>query len=398
MSKDGFSRVKFGDFVACRNERYPNNGTYPLYSLTIKDGVTPKTDRYEREFLVTDKSVKKYKIIKTGDLVFNPSNLRWGAIATSLVPFPVLASPIYEVFYPKDSNIVDPYFLGILASSSMLMNEYLSKVEGTLVERTALKKDDFLEIKVDIPSLPEQKKIVEILFGIDKTISEIIIKKAHIEKTRKSLIQNLTKGLNFKGLRKSSNTEFGLIPSHWDCMPLPECGKLENNKRKPIKEDDRRKMRGKYPYHGATKIQDYISEYSFEGNYTLIGEDGDHFSKYNLWEMAQYATGRFNVSNHAHVIGGTSKCHAKWFYYSMLHRDLTLYLTRQGATRFKLSKASLEEIPVLCPPINEQVKMINIFDNFSNIINLLEKKIIKLSILKKGISSQLLSGRKRVNI
>ena len=146
------------------------------------------------------------------------------------------------------------------------------------------------------------------------------------------------------------------------------------------------------------EYQKLSSEYSFEGDYTLIGEDGDHFSKYDSWEMAQYASGRFNVSNHAHVIGSTSKCSSKWLYYSMLHRDLTLYLTRQGATRFKLSKASLGEVPVLFPPMDEQLKMIKILDKFSNLINALEKKVTKLSILKKGISYELLSGRKRVNV
>jgi len=249
-----------------------------------------------------------------------------------------------------------------------------------------------------LPPLPEQKKIAEILSGIDNAINGSIKKKLNIERTRRALIQQLTRGLNFRGVRKSSGTEFEKIPSHWNCEKLTKCCKLENNKRKPIKAEDRKEMRGKYPYHGATKIQDYISQYSFEGDYTLIGEDGDHFSKYNSWEMAQYATGRFNVSNHAHVIGSTTKCNSRWLYYSMLHRDLTLYLTRQGATRFKLSKASLEEVPVLLPPINEQLKMIKIFDTLTNLINSLENKVTKLSILKKGISSELLTGRKRINI
>ena len=261
-----------------------------------------------------------------------------------------------------------------------------------------LQLNEYLNEHIFYPSLPEQKKIAEIISGIDKSLNGIISKKIYIEQTRRALIQQLTRGLHHTGQRKNSGTEFGLIPSDWNCELVPECCKLENKKRKPIKADDRKKMRGKYPYHGATKIQDYISEYSYEGEYTLIGEDGDHFSKYDSWEMAQYAIGKFNVSNHAHVIGSTNKCNSKWLYYSMLHRDLTLYLTRQGATRFKLSKASLEEVPVLFPPMKEQIKMISIFETFSKLIHDLDKEIIKLSTLKKGISSDLLSGRKRVNI
>lgn len=398
MSKEDFIRAKFGDLLQSRDERLANNGVYPLYSLTIKDGVTPKTDRYEREFLVTDKSSKKYKVIRTGDLVYNPSNLRWGAIATSSVPFPVLASPIYEVFHPNDPDILDPYYLGALASSPLLMHRYLSRVEGTLVERTALKKDDFMEIEVTIPPILEQKKIAEIICGIDANIAAVLKEKQHRERLRRSAIKQLTRGVSFSGQTKDSRTEFGMIPSHWDCLLIPECCTIENSKRNPIKKEERAKMRGTYPYHGATRIQDHISQFAYEGDYVLVGEDGDHFSKYDEWEMAQLATGRFNVSNHAHVIKGGSNCSTKWLYYSLLHRDLTYHLTRQGATRFKLSKASLECIPIIFPPPEEQEKLTITLDSITQSITALSNKINKLQVLKQSLISDLLSGRNRVSV
>ena len=359
-----------------------------------RSGLFRQSDYFKK--IVASKNNTGYKIIKKGQFTYRSMSddgffkfNRLKNICEGII------SPAYEVF-EIDENIADSTFIEYLLNSRIISSQiYFSAQGGT---RLALRFSSLEKFKVNLPPLSEQKKIAEIISRIEKNIDGTVSEKIRIEITRRSLIQQLTRGLNFKGKRKSSGTEFGLIPTHWNCEPLPKCCKLENNNRKPIKAEDRKKMRGKYPYHGATKIQDYISEYSYEGNYTLIGEDGDHFSKYNSWEMAQYASGKFNVSNHAHVIGGTSSCNSKWLYYSLLHRDLTLYLTRQGATRFKLSKASLEEVPVLIPPINEQLKMINIFDNFSNLINALEKKIIKLSVLKEGISSELLSGRKRVKI
>src|SRR5690606_40561244 len=55
------------DFLVQRNEQAPNNGSIPLFSLTIENGVTEKSDRYEREFLVKDKSSKNYKIVYPND-------------------------------------------------------------------------------------------------------------------------------------------------------------------------------------------------------------------------------------------------------------------------------------------------------------------------------------------
>jgi hypothetical protein len=35
----------------------------PLYSLTIEEGITPKTDRYDRLALVRDRKAKEYKVV-----------------------------------------------------------------------------------------------------------------------------------------------------------------------------------------------------------------------------------------------------------------------------------------------------------------------------------------------
>ena len=70
------------------------------------------------------------------------------------------------------------------------MCQYLSRVEGTLVERTALKKDDFLQIEVSIPPLPEQKKIAEILSGIEKQIKENKRKEISIQRFRNAFLED----------------------------------------------------------------------------------------------------------------------------------------------------------------------------------------------------------------
>jgi len=391
----GWNELKIGDFLKENSNKSSVSNQHEVLSVT-KEGIFSQREYFKKQ--IASENNKGYKIVKRGDVVFSAMNLWMGSIDVVKNHEVGIVSPAYITMQPKE-NLVETEFLSYFLKGEEMRKKYVyHSQQGASIVRRNLNKVELLQDKVLIPPISEQRKIAEILSELDKNINVIISERIRIEHTRRSLIQQLTKGLNFKGTRKSSGTEFGLIPSHWNCELLPDCCKLENNKRKPIKAEDRKQMRGQYPYHGATKIQDYISEYSYEGKYTLIGEDGDHFSKYNSWEMAQYATGRFNVSNHAHVIGSTSKCDSKWLYYSMLHRDLTLYLTRQGATRFKLSKASLEDVPVLLPPMNEQLKMINIFDRFSNLINALERKIIKLSILKQGISSELLSGRKRVEV
>ncbi|MEL3901194.1 MAG: restriction endonuclease subunit S [Treponema phagedenis] len=54
-----------------RKEEDTPSKTFPLVSFTVENGVTPKTERYEREFLVKETD-KKYKVTRLNDLVYNP--------------------------------------------------------------------------------------------------------------------------------------------------------------------------------------------------------------------------------------------------------------------------------------------------------------------------------------
>lgn len=107
--------------------------------------------------------------------------------------------------------------------------------------------------------------------------------------------------------------------------------------------------------------------------------------------MTQLVEGRFNVNNHAHIIKGTKKCLTKWFHHFFCHRDITFYLTRQGAGRFKLNKAALLNLPILIPQTDEQKTIIKILDNFSNALVNKIQILNKLKVIKNGLMQDLLT-------
>ena len=109
-----------------------------------------------------------------------------------------------------------------------------------------------------------------------------------------------------------------LIPSDWEMSTVGEAFEICNNLRLPISEEERKKIKGEFPYYGPTKIQDYINEYRIEGRYALIGEDGDHFLKWRELPMTLLVEGRFNVNNHAHIILGVDNL-TDWFFYFFNH-------------------------------------------------------------------------------
>lgn len=187
-------KLKMGDVFAVRNDRSVATEDMPLYSLTIENGITAKTDRYDRGALVKDKDSKKYKIVCDGDIVYNPANLRWGAIGQSKVSHNVVVSPIYEVLYTRD-NSNDSRYLSHYIMSKKMIAFYSSKTEGTLIERKEVKIDQFLRIDLYIEKdSVRQKKIADVLDMHQEEISNLKQQLENYKKQKQGLMQKLLTG------------------------------------------------------------------------------------------------------------------------------------------------------------------------------------------------------------
>mgnify|MGYP000194143949 CR=1 FL=1 len=186
------------------------------------------------------------------------------------------------------------------------------------------------------------------------------------------------------------------IPKGWQLDKVGDALNIKNNFRKPISQEVRSLIPGPYPYYGPTKIQDHIADYEQDGTYALIGEDGDHFLKYESMRQTQFISGKCTVNNHAHIIESSDTCDSEWFYLYFQHRNITNFLSRQGAGRFKLNKATLEKLPLLVPPLPEQQKIANILSTWDKAISTTERLIENSTQQKKALMQQLLTGKKRL--
>ncbi|MBR5413685.1 MAG: restriction endonuclease subunit S [Fibrobacter sp.] len=187
-------KCKIGDVLEIRNIRATATDDRPLYSLTIEDGVTPKSERYDRLALVKDKDSKKYKVVCDGDIVFNPANLRWGAIARANLDRDVVVSPIYEVLYVKGKEFDAKYISQYLTSEKMI-SYYATKTEGTLIERKEVKLDAFLQIDIYVEkNIENQIKIADILDSAKKEINLLKQQLGNYKKQKQGLMQKLLTG------------------------------------------------------------------------------------------------------------------------------------------------------------------------------------------------------------
>jgi type I restriction enzyme S subunit len=121
---------ELGEFITERNQ-YPKESV-PLFSLTIENGITPKTERYERSFLVNDEA-DAYKLVLPDDFAFNPMNLRFGAIGRHCGTNNVAVSKYYNIF--SCDNTVDPRFCEIYFKSEGMVAYYDNMAIGSLIEK-----------------------------------------------------------------------------------------------------------------------------------------------------------------------------------------------------------------------------------------------------------------------
>ena len=220
---------------------------------------------------------------------------------------------------------------------------------------------DFIAL---IPTTDEQNQITDFLDRETTKIDVLIAEQQRLiellqEKRQAVISHAVTKGLNPSAPMKDSGVEWlGEIPEHWITLPVRRCLEVRNNLRTPIDVASRIKMEGDYPYYGPTGILSFIDRFMVEGEHFLIGEDGDHFLKFEKLPMSLLAMGKFNVNNHAHLLKGSPLCLTKWGALFFEHKDLDPWLIKQGVGRYKLRKEKLMEIPITIPPLDEQQKII----------------------------------------
>ena len=155
---DAWERRKLDDVLTERNIQQPQTSEYPLVSFTVEKGVTPKTERYEREQLVVgDTKSKKYKITEFNDIVYNPANLKFGAISRNSYGKAVF-SPIYVTFV-VDEQIAYPKFMEMFVTRPDFIQHALKYQQGTVYERQSVSPENLLSMNLLLPIKDEQSQI-----------------------------------------------------------------------------------------------------------------------------------------------------------------------------------------------------------------------------------------------
>lgn len=185
---DDWEQRKLGEvFEQTSNFVNPNEHDIELWSLTVEDGLTPKSERYSREFLV--KKEGNFKEVRPGDIVYNPMNITLGAVGFNSMSKSVAVSGYYTTMIAKEEN--DAYYINTWLKSPKALFLYKTYATGSLIEKQRVQFPTLSIIPASFPSFAEQQKIGEYFSNLDNLITLHQRKCEQLKELKKFMLQNM---------------------------------------------------------------------------------------------------------------------------------------------------------------------------------------------------------------
>ena len=371
--KEEWKKEKIGNNIYEIIEKTNDTIKYPLWSLTLEDGVTPKTERYERGFLV--KKEDNFKIVHFNNFVYNPMNLRFGAIAYHKNNTDISVSGYYNIFSLNNSNTIgfwDNYF-----KSPIMIKRYNNIATGSLVEKKRVHYSQFTELIVPIPDIEEQIKISTLFVQLDKKIQ--------LQKKRVEALKIYKKGLIYKLLNSIESNS-------WKNVRLKYI-LAEGSK---VRVDDTsayQKINIKLNLNGLSKntstreMSDTRPFYIRQLNEIIIGKQ--NYFNGSIAIVTQEFAGC--ICSNAIMSFSVIKDNPKYIYYYISQSD---YIKKReflanGTGQKELSEQEFLNFEIKLPNIERQNEIVNIIDSIDSKTNIELLKYKNLQQQKNGLLQQM---------
>ena len=330
-----------------------------LLSLTRTRGLIPQSENSNPTLLA--ENLSRYKVCCPTDIVMNKMQAWSGMFAVP--PREGIVSPDYSVFKPTATCEIRLF--EHLFKTPILVEQFAKESKGIGTGFNRLYSDNFGNITIPLPPLPEQAAIVCYLDHVDRRIRRYVSAKrkliALLEEEKQAVVNwAVTRGLDPNVRLKPSSIEWlGDVPEHWDVRRAKFF----------YREADERSTTGTEELMsvshitGVTPRKKSVTMFKAESNigYKLC-RPGDIVIN-TMWAyMAALGIARQTglVSPSYGVYRPLNHEHMEHTYIDSLLRteayraNYTIRSTGITSSRLRLYAESFLDILLLCPPITEQ--------------------------------------------
>ena len=321
------------------------------------------------------------KIVPAGTLLLT----MYGTIGECCITtYPVATNQAIACFLDHPGIDLD-YLYYCLRDKAREFSTASSQTTQANISATILK-----QTSIAVPPLPEQKKIAEILSGIDLVLEKINALGDKQEILHKSLLVDLMTGGT--GRQNVVTEKQRRTPEKWKVCTLGSIFSLTSGKSKPKNLLSPTPVPGYViPVYGGNGITGYATESLLESSTITIGRVGEYCGAIHLTPQQSWVT-----DNALYINKKVSDFNLRFMYYFLSFCDLSK-LRKQGGQPL-VSQKPIMELEVALPPLEEQVKIARIMDSTSKKLSALRSLNDKVKRIKMSVSQDLLSGRKRVSI
>lgn len=339
----------FGGLSGKTKEDFKNgNAKYITYKNIFSNH---KTNLELCEF-VKIKENEKQNSLKFGDVLFTISSETQNECAMSSVICQEIKEPIYLnsfsfCFRPKE-NLLLPDFCAYLFRSSAVREKLIKTANG--VTRFNVSRKKVAEIKIPVPSLEVQNKIVEVLDSFSSLVCSLVLEKTAREKQYKYYLNHLiTNARNSRILKLGEVCEF--------VRGIRVTKKDLNN--------------GKYlVYQNSLKPLGNYDKANCSANSTFIIVGGSAGSIGYSYDDFWAADDCFYCKTNENVIN-------RFIYYILINKQNELLSKVRKASVPRISRNDIENIEIPLPPLDEQERIIRILDSLNELANGLSAGIPK---------------------
>lgn len=140
--------VRLGDYITQRREKN-NNYDVPIYGVTREGFIPPKQKEAD---------TKLYNTFYLNDFVFNPARMEINSIYLNDFCDKAICSSLYEIFFINDTNVLLPHYLHLFLKREEFARQCEYIGHGSAREYCRI--NDISDIQIPLPSLEDQKKVV----------------------------------------------------------------------------------------------------------------------------------------------------------------------------------------------------------------------------------------------
>lgn len=235
---------------------------------------------------------------------------------------------------------------------------------------------------VQLPPLPEQRKIAAILSTVQKAIEQ----QEQIIQTTTELKKALMQKLFTEGLRgeKQKKTEIGLVPESWEVLEFDKFVTLQRGY--DLRKQDFK--RGKIPVIGATQVIGYHDKANVKGPGVTVVRSGSSAG------MPLFINEDFWAHNVVLYVKNYHGNIPKFVYYKIQSLDLTKY--RQGVAVPTLNRNTFASLKIAIPAPDDQQRITEALDSVENKSLFAVKKKTLLENLFRTLLHQLMTAQVRI--